>query len=1169
VKRKILNTSFLKQTALAVPAAALMLGASQGAQIGINFQDNYAGNAYAPLTAPSAFGIPLADWYNAPSVPNSSGTAIATSGSFAVPSGGTLDLAWSCKNTWSIYAPVPTEGDDQVVYGYLDDTDYGYAVTLTGFRNFAGDFTITAIASSDSATAFANAFVVSDGDTNELQYLNNYAIPYAPSGGLAGTSTVSSVIVTLAGHNTVRITGGPKIVSGSDTIRSTLAGILIDYVPGGNNPPLIETNPQAPTNALYPGGSFSLSVKASGTPVLGYQWRRDGVGINGATDATYTKNGIAVGDTGSYDVVVTNAYSPGATSAVAVVTVLNVVAPVITQYPLSQSFYVGYPATFTVAATGGQLSYQWKSNNVAIPGATNATYSISSVATNSGATYTVAVSNPVGPTATASATLTVKVATAAYEAAIAQTKPLLWFRYSDTTAQLQDTAANSGSLGAPGTGLYIGTQTHPVAGALIGSSDTAASFAGGRVSVPYTASLNPDIFTVEAWLKPAVANSGTTLTCPLSSVHIADPRAGWLIYQSATGWNLRTYNQNSTTVAVNITGGPAPVAGQWYHVVASWDGTVGRVYVNGALSATSDPTNYVANTDGAFAVGARSDAAFVWSGTADEVAHYSTALSDAQVLAHYQNGTNASPPTPYNTLITTDGAVEYLRLDEPAFGGSLVNAGTLGAAWNGTYADAGGVLGSPQIGVGEPGPLPPSYPGFESTNQCVTVTNGYSTAPQLPLAVNTLTVTCWINRQAVSTTGDLSWPAWLGGGGMHLNNGTATTPAAELRYHWNGNNWGWGSGLFVPADVWTFCAMVIEPTKATFYMSSGSNLLTSVDNSAHAPMDVTSPPGFGGNQAGRADRNFIGQLDETTVYNRALTQSEINTLFMNGTGAPLLLQLNPGGIIEDSKPVGTLHPGVNTELSCAWLASSTDTAPTPVTRTGVEQFAAANASQIVIPADPDFDSASGTICFWMLANAPLPGPGTEGAMIFDRRTSSGAVIVLNDAGNIFIQCAGGANSFSAGYLPDGQWHQVAVTYDQSASGSVAIYVDGVSLGSQANSAAWSWPTTQQIELGRSHDSYWMYYDGLMDDFRIYSRVLTDTEIASVYASGALVDTAALKVQYNFTTAGIGETVSWPFGTLLSSPVLGPSANWTPVSGAAPPNYPFMPTGPALFFRAIP
>ena len=95
----------------------------------------------------------------------------------------------------------------------------------------------------------------------------------------------------------------------------------------------------------------------------------------------------------------------------------------------------------------------------------------------------------------------------------------------------------------------------------------------------------------------------------------------------------------------------------------------------------------------------------------------------------------------------------------------------------------------------------------------------------------------------------------------------------------------------------------------------------------------------------------------------------------------------------------------------------------------------------------------------------------------------------------------------------------------------------------------------------------------MDDFRIYSRALTGTEIATLAApttSDTLVDPAALKVRYNFDDAtGAGQTVSWPLGTLQSSPALGPSAVWTPVSGATAPGYPFLPTSPAQYFRAKP
>jgi hypothetical protein len=97
----------------------------------------------------------------------------------------------------------------------------------------------------------------------------------------------------------------------------------------------------------------------------------------------------------------------------------------------------------------------------------------------------------------------------------------------------------------------------------------------------------------------------------------------------------------------------------------------------------------------------------------------------------------------------------------------------------------------------------------------------------------------------------------------------------------------------------------------------------------------------------------------------------------------------------------------------------------------------------------------------------------------------------------------------------------------------------------------------------------------MDYFRIYSRVLTDAEIAIIAApatSETLVDNAALKVRYNFDTMGGGRSLAWPAGSLLSSPTLGPSAVWTPVTGAVSP-YPFLPpppispAGTTLFYRA--
>jgi hypothetical protein len=118
MKRKLLGKHGLKHAVLAVPAAALMLGASQAAQIGINFQDNWYGTPYAPMTDTSAFGIPQASWFNAPSVENSGFTPFATMPPLRCPAA--ERSPWrAAKNTYSLYAAIPTLGDDQVIYGYL------------------------------------------------------------------------------------------------------------------------------------------------------------------------------------------------------------------------------------------------------------------------------------------------------------------------------------------------------------------------------------------------------------------------------------------------------------------------------------------------------------------------------------------------------------------------------------------------------------------------------------------------------------------------------------------------------------------------------------------------------------------------------------------------------------------------------------------------------------------------------------------------------------------------------------------------------------------------------------------------------------------------------------------------------------------------------------------
>jgi alpha-tubulin suppressor-like RCC1 family protein len=82
--------------------------------------------------------------------------------------------------------------------------------------------------------------------------------------------------------------------------------------------------------------------------------------------------------------------------------------PTIASQPAGLSVTAGSNATFSVTATGeGTLSYQWKKDGVLIPGATGASYSLSSVASGNAGNYTVTVANSWGAVESAAATLTV------------------------------------------------------------------------------------------------------------------------------------------------------------------------------------------------------------------------------------------------------------------------------------------------------------------------------------------------------------------------------------------------------------------------------------------------------------------------------------------------------------------------------------------------------------------------------------------------------------------------------------------------------------------------------------------------------------------------------------------------------------------------------------------
>ena len=131
------------------------------------------------------------------------------------------------------------------------------------------------------------------------------------------------------------------------------------------------------------------------------QWGTNGSG-NGQFD--YPR-GVAADSSGNLIYVV-----DGGNSRIEVfVSNTNIIPPFITQQPATNQVVVaGVNVTFSVGAVGAEpFSYQWNSNNIAVPGATNATFSLTNVNLSDSGNYSVLVTNTFGSTLSSNAVLAI------------------------------------------------------------------------------------------------------------------------------------------------------------------------------------------------------------------------------------------------------------------------------------------------------------------------------------------------------------------------------------------------------------------------------------------------------------------------------------------------------------------------------------------------------------------------------------------------------------------------------------------------------------------------------------------------------------------------------------------------------------------------------------------
>ena len=277
-------------------------------------------------------------------------------------------------------------------------------------------------------------------------------------------------------------------------------------------------------------------------------------------------------------------------------------------------------------------------------------YQDSNLTPGSSHTYTYAATDGTHLTARSPSSASVTVASTnpahTYNQTVLNDNPSFFWQLNDTGSTATDSSPNGFN------GSYTGGTTQGVSGPI--PSSTATSFNGNSGNVvSQNTVVGPETFSIELWFKTTTNTGGKLIGLGNSQSgmsgnydrHIYMMNDGQLVFGI---WN----NQTETIETPNVYND-----GQWHYVVATYDATntTGRnmaLYVDGNLIGTATSSSAQAYTGywriggdnlngwnldpwGSNSQGTTQPLSYYFNGTIADAAVYPTALTAAQVTAHF------------------------------------------------------------------------------------------------------------------------------------------------------------------------------------------------------------------------------------------------------------------------------------------------------------------------------------------------------------------------------------------------------------------------------------------------------------------------------------------------------------------------------------------------------
>ena len=294
------------------------------------------------------------------------------------------------------------------------------------------------------------------------------------------------------------------------------------------------------------------------------------------------------------------------------------VAPSVIGQPQSVTVFPGANVNFNVVAAGSPLpSYQWQFNGTNIPGATGGSLLLTNVQPTQTGGYSALVSNALGATNSAAATLTVLSAGACLPV---PSGILSWWAGDGTAGDA--VGLNQGSL--------AGGATYAP-----GKSGLCFSFTSGSgyVSIPDrpNQAFGANDFAIELWAQFTTVGGTRALISKDEGVGAASKWIFWL----NNGQLQFQYGQNTANIVG--TGAFTPVLNKWHHLAVSRSGSLFSFYVDGALNSSGLSTAAIPAIAAPITIG-QAEGLYFMGGLEDEVTIYNRSLSAADINSIYTAG---------------------------------------------------------------------------------------------------------------------------------------------------------------------------------------------------------------------------------------------------------------------------------------------------------------------------------------------------------------------------------------------------------------------------------------------------------------------------------------------------------------------------------------------------